>query len=364
MKEFVYEAIDAAGQKRQGSIVATTIADARFQLTRMGFRQARILSSELEFSKIPELDLKDEATAKIYVQSQRDSLSMVLIRIALGNWLIWLPFLLCSVWSLVEGPPFSLSDYAAFGLLALSVWVVVKLMMPSALYNVVLERRIQSDYQGALTISGIALRLVGGNAFMRKAFTQERAKALAGLGRTAEAEATLVSIQNELTDDEFRVARTGMADAARNYGEYLRLAEANYRHRPDNSEMALDYATALLHHDRQVETARQIASAFHPSALNELSRAGLNNVFALIAWHEQQWQLVVDKIQLVEAALQPFKSNPMARGYLFRCLCYKASALRQLGRQGEAEAIWQQIAPVLNRNDPELWQRIYDRRAD
>lgn len=363
MKQFVYEAIDAAGQKRQGSIVATTIADARFQLTRMGFRQTRILSSELELSSAPELDLKDEAVAQAYVKAQSDSLVMTLFRIALGNWIIWLPFLLWSAWALFQGPPFSWSDYLAFGLFAVSLWVVVKLMMPSALYNAVLEKRVQSDFQGALTMSGIALRVAGGDAFMRKAFTQERAKALAGLGRQADAEAALVSIQNELTDDEFRIAKAGMADAARNYPEYLRLSEANYRHRPENSEMALDYATSLLHYDRQVETARQIASDFHPSALNELSRAGLNNVYALIAWHEQQWSVVIEKVQLVETALKPFMSNAMARGYLYRSLCYKASALRQLGREAEALQIWQQVSPMLNRHDPVLWQRIYDHRA-
>lgn len=362
MKEFVYEAFDPAGQKRQGSVVATSIADARFQLTRMGLRQIRIVSSELQLSSMPELNLQDEAVAKVYVQAQSDSLFMALVRIALGNWIIWLPFLLWSAWALYEGPPFSWSDYTAFGLLALSLWVVIKLMMPSALYNAVLERRIQSDYGGALTLGNMALRLVGANDFMQKAFTQERAKALAGLGRLDEAEAALASIQNKLTEDELRIAKTGMADAARNYPLYLRLSEANYRHRPENSEMALDYATALLHHDNQVETARQIANAFHPSALNELSRAGLNNVHALIAWHERQWSVVIDKVQLVETALKPFVKNPMARGYLFRCLCYKANALRQLGRDAEAEQIWKQISPMLNRNDPVLWQRIYDRR--
>lgn len=360
MKPFLFEAEDGNGQKRHDSIVAVNVADARFQLTRMGYRQIRILTSEMDLSNAPEIDLRDSQTAQVYAKAMTDTLPMALFRIALGNWIIWLPFVLWSAWALYQGTPFTWSDYTAFVLTAISFWVVFKLMMPSAIYNHLLEFRFRGEYQSALRLAGIGLRLVGKDSFLTKTLLQERARALAGLGKLAEANAQLEAVRAQLTEDEMSALAASMAETARDYPEALRLAALNYQRRPDNSEMAFDYATSLLHHSNKVDEAKRIIAAFHPNGLNELSRAGLNMVEALLAWHEQQWQKVVDKLNAVESILRPFMNNAMARGYLYRGLAYKANALRRLGKTAEAASLWQQISPILLRQDPKLWQRIYD----
>lgn len=359
MKSFLYEALDQNGQKRQGSVVASNVADARFQLTRMGLRQIRVLSSEMELFDAQKVDLSSEAVARIVVQSQSDSLPMALLRIIRGNALIWLPFVLWSLWCLYVGPPFNWVDYLAFSLTALSLWVVLKLLMPSAFYTKLLEYRVQGDFEKALRLAGIATRLLGRGDFIQKAIAQERAKVLAALGRLDEAQACLDGVMARLSDDEQLAARTAVAESARQYDRLLELSEQMYRRHPDKAEAALDYASALLFFTDRIDEARRIAAGFHPNALNELSRAGLLNVQALLAWHEGQLPEVIAKVQAIEGVLAAFMGNPLARGYLYQVQAYKANALRRMGKTAEADALWQQVGPLLCRHDAERWPKIY-----
>lgn len=344
MIELLYRAENGEGRVIQGSVVATDVADARFQLTRMGMRKIEILSSMSVPTKL--VSGENPHIAALAVQSQFDSLPRALLRIFTNNWLTWLPLAGLAAWTLVSGPPFSTGDYLIFAGFALGILWVLFVSMPLILYQQILWARVFGRYRRGLVYFAILRRLNVASGLPAIAMGVERCKLLAKLGQVDQAKREFAVLASDATPKQRLIHALGLAGAMHDREEMMRIQRELAALEPDNPEMKVDLAMSIARYTDNIEEAQALISGVHPNSLPEHCIAGLTYVRGLIA--QAHGDHVAATRDLTKAT-QGFRMTTNAIAFLISCeiLAYLAISLKALGREEEARKIWDSAWPVL-----------------
>ena len=356
MNEIFYQARAADGSNRQGSLIASDVADARFQLTRMGLRDIRILSGMTVPMQIEHSD--DAQIAALAVQTQFDSLPRAVLRIFTGNWLLWLPLSAFAAWSLYEGSPFGMGDYIAFTLFALGVAAALFLALPTVLYQQILWARVFARYRRGLLYHAIFRRvnLLGGLPDI--AVGIERCKLLAGMGKTEQARREFAVLAADATDTDRLVHGAALADAMQDRDGMIQLQRELIAAQPDNPEPKVDLAMSLARFSDRIDEAEQLIAGIHPNGLPEIFSAGLAYTRGLIAQARQDHATAARELKKSAAI---FQVHPLPLAFAIGCEIrgYLAISLKALGKHAEAEALWRAVWPVLAHHGCDAMQQRY-----
>lgn len=181
IKEFLYEANNAAGKAEQDSVVAVDVADARLQLKRMGYSAIRVHTGDvLPHRRAPNAAAHGD---RIAVQSRYDPMPLAVARTYLRDWKWWVPGLAVLGEALWSGR----APWLGLGLLLAGLGLVSTITLPMVLYNQALHARVDARWAAGLRYLALfrRLNLLGGHLAM--ALDGDRAKLIAGDGDLARA---------------------------------------------------------------------------------------------------------------------------------------------------------------------------------
>jgi hypothetical protein len=341
----IYQARDAEGALVSGAVVARGSQEAKQQLAAMGLDDGKLLMESTPLGELPDVML-DPKLAAAAARAAREGPGMALLRSFVGNVWLWAPPLLLTVWSLREGSPFGIGDYLVFGYAALAAAALLVLVLPMLLYNQLLQARMHARWRTARFCLALLARLNLLGAIKPYQLLSERCKILAGEGRVAPALLLWQTEEAHLTAEQYQTGLVQIHDAA---GDHARMIEAQRAViAQGGQELAkIDLAMALARHTDRMDEAEALIAGFEPQGLSELALAGFSYVRGLVAAARDQHAVAIRHYEQAVAQVRQFQNNPLVLGMIAEINGYTALALRAAGDQRRADALWQQVRPLL-----------------
>jgi tetratricopeptide (TPR) repeat protein len=356
MKEYLFEGTGPDGRGEKSSLVAVDVADAHQQLSRMGYRDIRILTGDLDLIQSP--PARETAPPALLINAIYDSLPVAVLKIYGRNWLLWLPgvLLTAKAWWSEQSPYVGIALFVA-GLLLTSVW-----SLPVVLHDQILWARVRGRYRLGLLYVFLLRHLNFNGALTTLYLDAERAKMLVGLGRVAEALQEFSVHADDPNRISYLTQLVAIHDSAGDRKTMIELQRQLLAESKNSNEIRIDLAWSLVRYTTQYEEARQLVAGIHASHCAGLYAAGLRIVHGLIAQVENQHGVAARELRKVHDELVPL-SNPLTIGMRAELRAYLALSLKALGRPDEADALWQEVLPLLKIHHYESLIERYERAA-
>jgi hypothetical protein len=355
LKRFLYQALDEEDQPISSAFVAASVADARALLQRAGYSDIKILSSNQDPVPAPEVDMEEMAASLIKAQS--DSMPQVLIKIILGNGILWVPFALWAGWSLLEGEPYTTSDQIAFLLASLSFGWTLYLTLPSFLYNASQEAlawgrpdRARRYFQW--------LRKLGAPGIQKTTLEGEEAKILAYGGDKGAALDHLDTHRAGMQRPEYLAFLGQVHDAARDYPKMIEVHRQLMEEFPDNQEHRVELAMSLLRYTDRCKEAADLLGEVHPNDCSHLYAHGFTYAQGLAAGCQGNHQLAVSKLHQAFDGFSEFRS-PIVSAVQAEIAGYMAAHLHRCRDHDQAKRLWDQVRPRMEALKAEHVLRVY-----
>lgn len=356
LREFLYEAQSADGHRAQDSVAALDVADAKAQLTRMGFRDIQIRTDGL--SAASRHDHWDADSAARMINAGYDTLAVAVLKIFWAHKLAWLPGVGVLGWALSTGR----KPYVGLALLVAGLLYGVVKALPSVLYNQLLWARVHGHYGLGLRYVSL-LRMFGAKSGISMFnLAAEHAKMLAGLGRLDQAldEFSLWS------DDEDQIAYLTQSgaihDAAGRRDNMISLQRQLLETSGNSQEARIDLAWSLVRYTGSHDEARALVAGLHPSNCAELYGAGLRVVHALLEQAAGRHRQAIVGLRKEHDFFARY-SNPLMAGIRAELCGYIALSMKADGQAGEADALWHKVLPLMRVHHHRLLISRYDKLA-
>lgn len=356
MKEFLFEGTGPDGGAEKSSLVAVDVADAHQQLSRMGYRDIRILTSDLDEFHRPQD--RETAPPALLINAIYDSLPVAVLRIYGRNWLYWLPgvLLIGNEWRSEE------SLYGGIALLVAGLLLTAVWSLPVVLHDQALWARVRGRYRLGLLYVFLLRHLNFSGALTTIYLDAERAKMLAGQGRATEALQEFSVHAEDPNRVNYLTHLIAIHDAAGDRKKMIEIQRQLLAESKNSNEIRIDLAWSLVRYTTQYEEARQLVAGIHASNCAQLYAAGLRIVHGLIAQVENQHGVAARELRKVHDELVPL-SNPLTVGMRAELRAYLAVSLKALGRRDEADALWQEVLPLLEIHHYDFLIERYERQA-
>ncbi len=356
MKEYLFEAAGPDDRVEKSSLVAVDVTDAHQQLARMGYRDIRVLTGDLD--AFHGRQDRETGPPAALINSRYDSLLVAVLKIYKGNWIFWLPgvLLIGNAWRSGQ------SLYGGAAALAAGLLLTTVLSLPVVLHNQALWARVRGRYRLGLFYVFLLRHLNFRGTLTPLYLDAERAKMLAGLGRAAEA---LQEFSVHAEDPNRISYLTQLVSIHDNAGDRKKMIEVQRQllaESKNSNQIRIDLAWSLVRYTTQYEEARQLVAGIHANNCAQLFAAGLRIVHGLIAQVENQHGVAARELRKVHDELVPL-SNPLTIGMRTELRAYLAVSLKALGRRDEADALWQEVLPWLKIHHYELLIERYEQEA-
>lgn len=356
MREYLFEATGADGNAEKSSLVAVDVTDARLQLSRMGYRDIRVLTSDLHgFNRPADTETTPPA---IFINTRYDSMPVAVFKIYKGNWIFWLPgvLLICEAsWS--GKPLYSGIAALVVGLLFTAVW-----SLPVVLHNQALWARVRGRYRLGLFYVSFLRRLNFRGILSALYLDAERAKMLTGLGRATEALQGFSIHAKDRNQISYLTQLVAIYDTEGDRNKMIETQRKLLAESKNSNEIRIDLAWSLMRYTTQYEEARQLVAGIHTNNCAELYAAGLRIVHGLLAQAENQHEVAARELRKVHDDLVPLV-NPLTIGMRAELRAYLALSLKVLGRRDEADALWHEVLPLLKIHHCDLLIERYEQVA-
>lgn len=356
MREYLFEATGADGNAEKSSLVAVDVADARLQLSRMGYRDIRVLTSDLQgFHRSPN---SETILPALFINTRYDSLPIAVFKIYRRNWIFWLPGVLLignAWWS-------GHSLYGGITSLAVGLLLTTVLSLPVILHNQTLWARVRGRYRLGLLYATLLRHINFRGVPSALYLDAERAKMLAGLGKTSEAFKLFSAHAEDRNRISYLTQLGAIHDAAGDRNKMIEIQRQLLAESKNSNEVRIDLAWSLMRYTTQYEEARQLVAGIHASSCSELYGAGLRIVHGLLAQVENQHEVAARGLRKVHDDLVPLV-NPLTIGMRAELRAYLALSLKALGRRGEADALWLEVLPLLKIHHCDLLIKRYEQAA-
>ena len=355
LKRFLYQAKDEQDALVASSIIAAKVSDARAQLQRRGYSDIKILSANHDLVQIDDSEM--ERMAAGLVEAQSDAMPRALLKIILGNWILWTPFALWALWALFDGPPFGISDYLAFALALLSLGGACYLALPTLFYHASQEALAWGRVESALRYFRV-VRKLGAPGIKKTVLNAEEAKLLAYQGAKEQALRLLEGQRDLLTRIEYLGFLAQLYDAARDYPKMIETHAKLVEEAPDNQEFRVDLAMSLLRYAQRTQQAAELIQPIHPHECSELFASGLLYAQGLVAGQQGESRRAIHKLHEAFQGFSAFK-NPLVYAIQAEICGYMAAYLHQQGDHQQAEKVWKQVRPRLEALQAEHVLKVY-----
>ncbi|MES2017096.1 MAG: hypothetical protein V4484_11425 [Pseudomonadota bacterium] len=354
IREFLFEAHDADGQLVQNSVVATDVADAKGQLARMGYRDISVRTGELQGLK---RDANWDATsAARRINAGYHTLPVAVLNIFRARWLFWMPGAALAAWQYGTGR----APYLGLALLVTGLLHTALKALPSVLYNQLLWARVHGRYALGLRYVTMLGTLSSGISAMNIA--AERAKMLAGLGRVDEALAGFSVHEHEDNRVAYLTQLVAIHDTAGRRDSHIAVQRDLLEASGQSKEIRIDLAWSLMRYTTAHEEARALIADLHPSNFAEMFGAGLRIVQAMLDQAEGRHQNAIAALRK-EHALFARYSSPLLAGMRAELCAYIALSMKAEGQLQEADALWQQVLPLMRIHHHDLLIARYQQLA-
>ena len=274
---------------------------------------------------------------KLYAQSWKWNLGFLVV-LATRRWL---------------DSPWGLLDYLAIGslLLPLAAAFVTQVSTPALLYHQFIELVAWGRWNEVLDRAD---RLQG--RLPERELIWNRAKALAGLGRLAEA----IEITGPLASDPdvpewlYHSRLAEVYATAKDTDAAFASLEKALALAPDNATILLDLALSLLYHQRDIPRARQLLAQARSHVLSDVLAPVAEAAEGMLHLEEGSPDQARSRLESALAELNKFcAASPFVGALLDRIRAYLALALADLGEHAAAEREFRLAEPrlVALRND-------------
>ncbi|WP_395791317.1 tetratricopeptide repeat protein [Aquimonas sp.] len=344
----LYSATQADGSSVGGSVLARNSAEAVHQLDALGLRDARVVGESMPMGELPDFMLNPEFAA-IAARSAREGIGLGVARALLANALLWAPPLLLSAWSLLDGAPFSWGDYLAFAYLAVAAVALLVLIGPMVLYNQLLSARLHGRKRTArlcLALLG-RLNLMGG--LRPDQLALERAKLIAEDGQLDAAVSYWNRGAAQLEEAQLQTGLAQIFDAAGSIEQAIAAQRAVLKLLPIDMSR-IDLALTLAKHAPDTHEAEAVLAEVDSRELSELAQGGLHFARGLLASRSGDAARALVHFSKAQQQLAQFQSNPLVLGLIAEINGYAALTLKQSGEADRAQALWQNVRPLLEKH--------------
>lgn len=356
LREFLYEARDAEGGVAQDSVAAVDVADAKAQLTRMGYRDIQVRTDGLTASL--RHDHWDADSAARMISAGYDTLAVAVLKIFWANKLAWLPGVVAFAWAMSTGR----KPYIGLALLVAGLLYAAFKALPSVLYNQLLWARVHGHYSLGLRYVSL-LRFFGAKSGISDMnLAAERAKMIAGLGRLDEA---LEEFSLHADDDDqiaYLTQSGAIHDAAGRRDNMISLQRQLLETSGNSQEARIDLAWSLMRYTGSHDEARALVAGLHPSNCAELYGAGLRIVHAMLEQAGGKHKAAIAALRKEHDFFARY-SNPMMAGIRAELCAYIALSMKADGQAREADALWHKVLPLMRVHHHRLLISRYDKLA-
>lgn len=353
IKEFLFEASNAAGKAEQDSVVAVDVADARAQLERMGYSAIRVLTGEI----VPQRRPPNVAANgdQIAAQSRYDPMPRAVARTYLRDWKWWVPGLAVLGEALWSGR----APYPGAGLLVAGLALVSTITLPMVLYNQALQARVDARRAAGLRYLALfrRLNLLGGH--MAMAIAGDRAKLLAGDGDLERALQEFAAYADDPNRVAYLTQLAAIYDCAGEHEHMIATQRAALAASDNSAEMRIDVAWSLARYTTRYEEARALIAGIDEHSLAELGRLALMTVQGLLLQAAERHRPALEKLRMADTGLAPL-TNPLVVGTRRELHGYMALSLKALGKLEEAEGLWSEAKGQLRKHHHYLLIKRYE----
>ncbi|MDH4318233.1 MAG: hypothetical protein OEV64_07565 [Desulfobulbaceae bacterium] len=344
VKRFLYQSLSPDNDIVKGSLVAAGVADARSQLQRLGHRDIRILSSNHDFFKIDDLDM--ELFPDQLVDAHKDAILLSVFKIVLGNWVIWAPFAIWAAYVVYNGKPYGWPDWAGISFAAISfIWAFSK-ALPAVVFEEINEARSWGRPEKAQMYLRLWRRIGGMKQIGKVAFEMQEATILAEMGQMQRAITLLETHRDDLDTLSYLAYKSQIHNAGRDYPESIKANVKMVQEDPENMELKVDLALALLRHTKRVKEAEELLTGLHQHNCSELFVNGLHFAQGLLHGRQGHTSQAVKKLQQALSGFADFTS-PISSALQAEISGYIAVFLHQAGEKEKSGEIWQRVSPRL-----------------
>lgn len=268
---------------------------------------------------------------KLYAQSWKWNLGFLIV-LATRRWL---------------DSPWGLLDYLAIGslLLPLAASFVTQISTPGLVYHQFIELVAWGRWNEVLDRAD---RLQG--RLPERELQWNRAKALAGLGRLAEA----IEIAGPLAGDPdvpewlYHSRLAEVYSTAKDTDASFASLEKALALAPDNSTILLDLALSLLYHQRDLPRARQLLEQARSHVLSDVLAPVAEAAEGFLLFEESRPDQARGKLEAGLAGLNQFAAaSPLVGAVLDRIRAHLALTLAALGDHAAAEREFRLAEPRL-----------------
>lgn len=356
LREFLYEARHADGRLVQDSVAAMTVADAKSQLTRMGYHEIQVRTDGLTASI--RSDHWDADSAARMINAGYDRLPVAVLKIFWANKLAWLPGVLVFGGAMASGR----QPYLGLALLVSGLLYAAIKALPSVLYNQLLWARVHGHYRLGLRYVSL-LRCFGPKAGISALnLAAEKAKMMAGMGRLDEAIDEFSFYAEEGDQIAFLTQSGAIHDAAGRRDNMISLQRQLLEASGNSQEARIDLAWSLMRYTASHDEARALVAGIHPSNCAELYGAGLRIVHALLEQAAGRHRVAIAALRKEHDFFARY-SNPLMSGIRAELCAYIALSMKADGQAGEADALWQKVVPLMRVHHHRLLMARYDKLA-
>jgi tetratricopeptide (TPR) repeat protein len=320
----------------------------------MGYRDVKVRTDDLmKFERPPNWS---EDSKAVMIDAAYDSLATTLLKMVRSFWPGWLPGAAWLAWAAWQGD----SMLWPALLLVLGLLHLIFLAMPSILYNQICWARVRGQYTHGLRLVGL-LRVVGvAGAIKPLQLDGEKAKMLGGLGRVDEALALMARHQDDPNQVLYLNQIMEIHSAAGQREAMLAATRRLLEVSNNSQEVRIDLAWALMRYTPNVDEARQLIAGLHPSNCPELYAIGLRIVKGLIDQADGRHREALSALRREHDELEKY-SLPLIAAIRAELRGYMALSLKASGQGAEAEALWQEVLPLVRVHHHDQLMERYQR---
>lgn len=345
IRTYVYRSDDGDS----GAVLATSVADARAQLRSMGRADADIVIEPNALSGPTDRMLWTPEVAAGAARAAEESIGRALLRALAANVWLWLPPILMLAWTFRDDSGFGLWEGLSVGYAVLSFGVLLWLMLPMALYNLVLSRRASARLVEARNLMTL-LRLIRPLGLTAAQIQRELASIEFAMGQDEAARQRLAGLRPALGEAGWYET---LATALGSGGDPDALIDAQQRAMAlaqDPTLLKIDLAMSLLRYRRDAKGAETLLGEVAPGSLSAPTLAGYHYTRGLLLAERGQHGAALRQYRSAMDGFAAFKSNPMVGALIAELEGFAALSLRAEGRREEADALWASVWPLLSKH--------------
>lgn len=360
MKQYLFSATSPDGRKVHERIVAGNLDQARYALELRQYRDIEFMTDEnvADISRANLSGLKLPAvppelwTAEDEVQSHR--------RRGLGQKLLWAAkqhapiFAALAVWALVKlhnGRPYGLAAWAAFLALPLYGLWFIRLVLPIAVFQLILEAAVWHDWKRLRRLVGFArvLKKFFTTAIPDKELDIREATSWAAEGRLADGLLLVEKYRGhpDVSDYIYLARLSGVYDAAGQHDRAVALMEEAAAKGPGGVSEWIDVALARIRRKHDAPGARAALEKIEGKEVPALAQAFRLLVEGMIATEERDDLRACEYYRAGLDKLQATAGSPLIQGLIAESRAGMAISLARLGKPDVARKILAKERPLL-----------------